>query len=119
MRPVNEMGLSYDVDREAFFEKCQQSQSVPGNDALKLVLLERILEEFEAGVVYSKSEVDERIRRHFDQHILLRRELVNFGYLRYDNRANEYRVERLELTEADVRETDRLRRHAEDVGALD
>lgn len=113
------MAVRYDRDRASFFEKCRRNGTIPGNDALKLIVLERILEEFELGEVYRKSEVNETIERHFDDAALVRRELVNFGYLRYDNRANEYAVEKLELTEDDIRERSRLERHARDIGLLD
>ncbi|MBP1987390.1 DUF2087 domain-containing protein [Halolamina salifodinae] len=113
------MALDFDRDREAFFEKCRESDSVPGNSALKLVVLEELLDrEFETGETYTKTEVTERIGEHFAEPIHLRRELVNFGYVHYDNRANEYEILTRTLSEEDVRENGHLTRHAKDLGVL-
>jgi hypothetical protein len=114
------MALRYDRDRDDYFQRCRESGSIPSNDALKLVVLERLLDaEFELDETYDKATVTARLREHFKQAILLRREFVNFGYMGYDNRANEYTVRKLELDEADVRENRRLERHAKDIGVLD
>jgi len=113
------MGLEYDRNRDEIIDEWQRKEGLPGNDALKLVVLERIMTEFEAGVVYTKDEVDAVIQDRFDDHVTVRRELVNFGYMGYDNRANEYEVRTHELTEEDVREISRLEHHAEAIGLLD
>lgn len=114
------MALDFDRDRDAFFEKCRDSDSVPGNSALKLIVLEELVDrKFAVGETYTKTEVTERIGEHFEEPIHLRRELVNFGYLRYDNRENEYEVRTLELSEDEVRENGHLERHAKDIGVLD
>ena len=68
---------------------------------------ERITEEFEPGMVYPKYAVNETIRERFDrQYTPIRRDLVSFGYLSYDDRANEYRVETRSLSDEDVRQND-------------
>ena len=114
------MALDFDRDREAVFEKHRRNDSMPGNSALKLLVLEELLDrEFTAGETYSKDELTERIGDHFDEPIHLRRELVNFGYARYDNRTNEYEIRTLKLSEADVRENGHLERHAKDLGVLE
>ncbi len=113
------MSLDFDRDRVAFFEKHRRNDSVPSNSALKLIVLEALLaREFEAGETYSKAELTDRIGKHFDRAIELRRELVNFGYARHDNRENTYEIRTLELSEADVRENGHLERHAEELGVL-
>jgi hypothetical protein len=113
------MTLDFDRDRETAFEKHRRNDSMPGNSALKLLVLEELLDrEFEVGEVYEKDEFTRRIGEHFDEPIHLRREFVNFGYVRYDNRESEYEVRTLELTEADVRANGHLERHAKDPGVL-
>lgn len=114
------MTLDFDRDREAVFEKHRRNDSIPGNGALKLLVLEELLaREFEAGETYEKAGLTARIGEHFAEPIHLRRELVNFGYARYDNRTNEYEIRTLELSEADVRENGHLERHAKDLGVLE
>lgn len=93
---------------------------MPSNDAIKLIVLERIMTAFESGEVYPKSTVNETIREQFDrQYTSIRRDLVSFGYLSYDNRTNEYRVETQSLSEADVRDNDWLTRHAKEIGLIE
>ena len=114
------MTLDFDRDRETVFEKHRRNDSMPGNGALKLLVLEELLDrEFEVGEVYGKEEFTRRIGEHFARPIELRREFVNFGYARYDNRENEYEVRTVELSEADVRANDHLERHAKDLGVLE
>jgi hypothetical protein len=113
------MTLTYDRDREAFFEECRERGRLPKNDALKLIVLERLLEPLEVGETYMKAELNERVEPHFDDHALVRRELVNFGYCRYDNRTNEYTVEKTTFDEDDLGEISRLERHARDVGLVE
>ena len=114
------MGLEFDRNREEFFEKCVESGSFPRNDALKLIVLERIMaNEFRNGEVYTKAAVNEKVAAYFEDVELVRREFVNFRYLQYDNRANEYTAMKKSLSEGDVREISRLERHARDIGALD
>ena len=113
------MELSYDRDPDAFFEKCRANQTFPRNDALKLIVLERLLEAFDEGETYTKTDVNAKIESTFDEYILIRRDLVNFGYLRYDNRENTYTVDRTELSRDAIRDISRLERHARDIGALE
>ncbi|MDH5018687.1 DUF2087 domain-containing protein [Halobacterium rubrum] len=113
------MALSFDRDWREFFETRVEADSLPGNDALKLVVLEELLDEFEVGETYSKAEVNATLGEHFGDHVTVRRELVNFGYVHYDNTTNEYTVVKRELSEAEVRERTRLERHARDVGVLE
>lgn len=113
------MALSFDRDRREYFRQRVDADSLPGNDALKLVVLEELLDDFEVGETYTKREVNDVLGEYFTDHVTVRRELLNFGYVRYDNTANEYTVRRRELDEADVRERTRLARHARDVGVLE
>jgi len=113
------MSLSYDRDRREFFEKRVAADSLPGNDALKLVVLEALPDEFEVGETYSKTEVNAILGAYFTDHVTVRRELVNFGYVHDDNTANEYTVVKRALAASDVRERTRLARHAHDLGVLE
>lgn len=113
------MSFCYDRSRPDFFENCVEHQTFPRNDALKLIVLEEILDDFEVGETYSKSKVNEKIQQYFDEYVMIRREFVNFRYVQYDNTENEYTVMKNELSEDDAREISRLERHARDIGVLD
>ena len=113
------MELSYDRDPDEFFERRLESGRLPKNDALKQIILERLTDRFEDDTTYTKQEVNERLADDFADHVLVRRELVNFDYLRYDNIENTYEVHKRALTEEDYRTNTRLERHARDLGLLE
>jgi hypothetical protein len=65
---------------------------LPKDDLAKQPVLSRIAQTFEERV-YSEDEVNDLIRElDDDDHVLIRRELVNFGYLSKDAYAGTYRV---------------------------
>lgn len=113
------MEIEYDRDTDEFYRKCLDSGQLPRNDALKQIVLERVVEDLEVGKTYTKEELRPVLDGTFDDEVLVRRELVNFGYLRYDNVENTYRVHKRELSEEDYRNNTRLERHARDLGLLE
>lgn len=113
------MAIDYDRDTEAFAEKCKSDGKLPRNDALKQIVLQDLVADLDDDRTYDKSEIDELVGEHFDDHVLVRRELVNFGYLSQDHLAGTYEVRKRELAEDDFREISRLERHAEDLGILE
>lgn len=112
------MAVNYDRDPEEFFEQRLESGRLPKNDALKQIVLERLVDRFD-DTTYAKTEVNEMLGDDFDDHVLVRRELVNFDYLSYDNTENTYEVRKRTLTEEDYRTNTRLERHARDLGLLE
>lgn len=113
------MDIEYDRDPEEFHASCVDRGRLPKNDALKQIVLGRVVARFEGGKTYHKEEVTETLEPDFEDHVLVRRELVNFGYLKYDNTANTYQVQKTELSEQDYRTNTRLERHARDLGLLE
>ncbi|MFB6194252.1 MAG: DUF2087 domain-containing protein [Halobaculum sp.] len=111
--------MEYDRDPDEVYETAVETGRLPRNDALKLIVLERLLDGLAVGDVVTKSELDDRIGDRLSDHPLVRRELVNLGYLAYDNLTNEYEVRRRSLPEAEIRETPRLRRHAADISLFE
>ncbi len=61
---------------------------LPSQRNKRLVVLERLALEFEAGVRYAESEVNAALRRFHDDYATLRRQLVDEGYL--DRSGGEY-----------------------------
>jgi len=113
------MEIDYDRDPEEFYEQRLESGRLPNNDALKQIILERIVDRFDEDTTYTKSAVTDVLAEDFDDHVLVRRELVNFEYLSYDNTENTYEVRKRALTEEDYRTNARLERHARDLGLLE
>ncbi len=56
-------------------------RSIPARQKPRLVVLEWLLERFEAGQAYPEREVNELIARSHEDTATLRRELVEWGYL--------------------------------------
>ena len=71
---------------------------LPKDDLAKQAVLSRIAQAFEDRI-YPEIEVNELIRRlDDDDHVLIRRELVNFGYLSKDASAGTYRIAKRTLS---------------------
>ena len=71
---------------------------LPKDDVKKQEILSRIARAFEERT-YTEDEVNEVIKSlDDDDHVLLRRELVNFGYLNKDPYAGTYLLAKRELS---------------------
>lgn len=111
--------VKFPFDAEAFFKKCVKHDNIPSNDFLKQVILLKLLEEFNEDRIYSEEEVNEKIKKYFSDFVWLRRELINFGYMKRDTLKAEYQVVKRELTKEYIRKNTLLRRHAKDYKVLD
>ncbi len=60
-------------------------KDIPSRHKKRIVILEWLLREFEPGVRYPESRVNEMLKRHHPDCATLRRELVDRGYLRREN----------------------------------
>ncbi|WP_249730514.1 DUF2087 domain-containing protein [Paenibacillus sp. J2TS4] len=58
----------------------------------KVIILARIAEEFEAGRKYSEKEVIDILKNIFDDHAVLRRYLVDYGFMDRISNGREYWV---------------------------
>jgi len=103
------------MNEEKYFEKCVKNKEFPKNDALKQIILKKIMQDFEFDKVYTEAEVDLIVKKYFEDFVLLRRELVNFGYLHRNPYKGEYKVIKKELSKEDYEKNTLLKRHAKDV----
>jgi hypothetical protein len=55
--------------------------SMPAKWSRKLVLMDLVAQSFEPGVVYDETEVNQILRGWYDDHVTLRRYLVDAGML--------------------------------------
>lgn len=110
--------IIFNRDEEKFFEKCVKHKNIPSNDALKQILLKRIVMDFERGKIYPEPEVNTLIKKYFEDCSFIRRELINFGYLQRDSAKCQYWVIQKELTKSDFLKNTRLKRHAIELGIL-
>ena len=64
-----------------FFADDGTLRTIPSRRAKLLVVLDRLAQEFELGVVYPEPEVDAILRRFHPDHAALRRYLVDEAFL--------------------------------------
>lgn len=100
---------------EHFFKECVKNQVFPRNDAEKQVLLSRIMQDFEEGKTYSEEEINKIIKKYFEDFALIRRELVNFGYMQRSPGGVKYKVLKKQLSKEDIAKITKLARHLEDI----
>jgi len=110
--------VEFPFDTEAFFQKCVKNKNFPRNDFEKQAILLRLLKDFEDRK-YSEQEVNEAIKKYFEDYTLLRRELINFGYMQRNPLTAEYWVVKRELTKEDIRKNTILRRHSKPYKVLE
>lgn len=76
---------------------------LPFDDVGKQKILQEIMLRFEEGKEYGEMDVNEIIRSFdVDDHALIRRELINFGYLARDNLKNVYWVKKHKLSDEEL-----------------
>ncbi|MBN2052991.1 DUF2087 domain-containing protein [Candidatus Woesearchaeota archaeon] len=77
--------------------------SLPRNDIEKQKILVRIAQKFKLGRNYPEQEVNDIIHSFdVDDHVLFRRELVNFNYLGKDTAKGIYWLKKNKLSEEDM-----------------
>jgi hypothetical protein len=111
--------IEFPFDIDEFFKKCVRHKNIPKNDFEKQAVLLKILEEFEDNKRYSEPEVNDKIKKYFEDFASVRRELINFSYMQRDPQKGEYWVVKRTLTEDDIRNNTLLRRHAKPFKVLE
>ena len=107
-----------EINETLFFKKCIKNQNFPRNDALKQIILKNIMKNFELNKIYTEQEVNEIIKIFFKDYSLIRRELVNFGYMQRDPFKQKYSVIKKKLSKEDYLKISSLKRHAKDLGII-
>ena len=104
--------IKFPFDVEKLFKQFVDKQDFPRNDFKKQAILIKILDGFKDRV-YDESEVNEIIKKHFHDYALIRRELINFGYMKRNSHTGKYKVKKRKLTEEDIKNNTMLRKAAE------
>lgn len=111
--------VKFPFDIEKFFEKCVKHKNIPRNDFEKQAILITLIKDFQDNKKYSEQEVNEIIKKYFDDYALLRRELINFGYMQRNLDTGEYWIVKRKLTTEDIKNNIMLRRHAKSYNILE
>ncbi|GAB2675513.1 DUF2087 domain-containing protein [Thalassiella azotivora] len=75
-----------DRDRvlRAFLDECGRIRRMPAKHSKRLVLLDHVCRVFEPGVRYPETEVNALLHAFSDDHAMLRRYLVDEGFMARD-----------------------------------
>ncbi len=81
VKPFDEVGDEWErkVLQQCF--KGEQLTHIPANDRKFRVVLDWLVERFEYGKQYPEKQVNETLKRHHEDYALLRRALVDYGYM--------------------------------------
>lgn len=81
-----------DDDRRVFRDYTEAGRliKIPSKQKNLLVILRWLASRFRPGVMYSEKEVNASIRQVFEDHATLRRDLVDFGFLRRERGGGKY-----------------------------
>lgn len=88
-----------------FLDDAGRIKQIPSKHTKKLAVLEYLTEKFEMGVIYTESQVNEICNRWhtFGDYFLLRRELIDYGFLNRKNDGTQYwRVWEKESCDEDI-----------------
>lgn len=78
--------------------------TLPKDDVKKQEILSKIAQKFEEGKEYYEEEVNEIIKTFdVEDHILIRRELINFNYLGKDSYKSIYWLKKNKLSEEELK----------------
>ncbi len=74
---------------EQFFNPDGTLSSIPARSSKKLELLNRLAQEFAAGVTYTEQQINEILERFHEDTAALRRHMIEFGVMER-NTKSEY-----------------------------
>lgn len=65
-------------------------KQLPVKEKKKLIILRHIVKRFEKGVKYTEKQVNEILKGVFDKHVILRRLLIDYGFMSRREDGSEY-----------------------------
>ena len=88
----------YEIDEKtrekvlkAYFGKDSEKLiSLPSKEKKKVIILQKIVESFETDKKYTEKEVNEIIKRFYDDYFIIRRSLIDFGFMKRTQDCREY-----------------------------
>ncbi|MBU0457731.1 MAG: DUF2087 domain-containing protein [Nanoarchaeota archaeon] len=77
--------------------------TLPRDDLKKQEILQKIMQKFQKDKIYDEKEVNDIIKSFdVDDHVLFRRELINFGYMQRDPYKGTYWLIKEKLSEEEL-----------------
>lgn len=75
-----------------FFDSDGKILNFPKKQKKKLIILNKIIEDFEREKSYSEKEVNEILKNRYFDFVTLRRYMIDYGFLRRNENGTDYRV---------------------------
>ncbi|MBC8385518.1 MAG: DUF2087 domain-containing protein [Candidatus Cloacimonetes bacterium] len=90
----------YEIDEKArgkvlkaYFNKDSgRLQTLPNKEKKKVIIFQKIAENFESARKYSEKEVNEIIKSFYDDYFIIRRSLIDYGFMNRTQDCREYWV---------------------------
>jgi len=81
-----------EADRKVLREYTSNGRltQIPSRQKKQLVILRWLATKFQSDVTYTEKEINAILRQHHDDHATLRRDLVDFGFLRRERAGSKY-----------------------------
>ncbi|MBO0440673.1 hypothetical protein DOK67_0001988 [Enterococcus sp. DIV0212c] len=73
-----------------FFGEDGRLKVIPKKNKFKIEIFKVIIDKFEEGVTYSETEVNQILKSFYHDYAILRRYLVDYGFLSRDSYGSEY-----------------------------
>ena len=64
----------------------------PAKEKKKIIILQKLMENFQPGRNYSEKEVNEILRRYYEDFVTVRRYLIQYGFMARDKTGANYRI---------------------------
>ena len=87
----------------------------PRSDLKKQEILQEIMKEFDENKIYTEEEVNNLIKKHFEDSALIRRELINFRYMSRNPYKGEYKIIKKKLSKEDLDKIKKLDKKLEKI----
>lgn len=75
-----------------YFTEEGQLKELPAKEKRKIIILREIAKNFKSGVKYREVEINKVLKRVFDDHVILRRYLIQYGFLDREKDCSYYWV---------------------------
>jgi len=64
----------------------------PAKEKRKIIILQKLMYDFEANRLYSEKEVNDILRRYYDDYVSVRRSMITYGFLDRNGEGTQYWV---------------------------
>lgn len=74
----------------SYFNESGSLKNYPAKEKKKIIVLEKINENFKKGKIYSEAELNRILERIYTDHATLRRALIEYGFMERDHAGDKY-----------------------------